>query len=287
MTTVDSPAAASLAPYGLVMIDDTSAAAWREEQRATYSSGDPELLARRQRPLAARLVEAAGVQPGELVVDIGAGTGNVAVEAARRGAHVTAVDLTLRQVETGRARCSGEGVSVQWHVADAEQLPLGDASVDVALSGFGIVYAARPDQAAREVCRVLRPGGRLVLTAYPRDSFNGRALEVVNRYLSDTPVPAAVDEYLWSDPEVLSGWFPGRAVDVVQAALPTDPYPSADAWFEDVLEVPIVARLHATLPPDRFGALRAEVIELREKYAELDPDGTLRPYEGYVVVRVT
>lgn len=269
------------------MIDDAGAAAWREEQRATYSSGDPDLLARRQQPLAARLVEAADVQPGERVLDIGAGTGNVAVEAARRGARVTAVDLTPRQVEAGRARCAAADLVVQWHAADAEELPLEDASVDVVLSGFGIVYAARPDRAAAEACRVLAPGGRLVLTAYPRDSFNGRALEVVNRFLADTPVPAAVDEYLWSDPEVLSGWFPGRAVEVVAEALPTEPHPSADAWFEGVLEVPIVARLHATLPLDRFDRLRAEIIGLRERYAEIDPDGTLRPYEGYVVVRIS
>ncbi|TNM48213.1 methyltransferase domain-containing protein [Nocardioides albidus] len=268
------------------MIDDAGAEAWRDEQRATYSSGDPEILARRQQPLAARLVEAAGIQPGERVVDIGAGTGNVAIEAARRGAVVTAVDLTPRQVETGRARCAREGVAVDWQVADAEDLPLPDGSVDVVLSGFGIVYAARPDRAAAEVSRVLRPAGRLLFTAYPRDSFNGRALEVVNRYLAEAPTPVAVDEYLWSEPGALADWLPGRPVELDPQVLETAAYRDADAWFDDVLEVPIVARLHQTLTPQRFADLRSEIVALRTHYARVEADGTLHPQEGYVVVRV-
>lgn len=269
-----------------VVIDEAAAEAWREEQRATYSSGDPTVLARRQHPLAVRLVEAAGLQAGEQVLDVGAGTGNVAVEAARRGAVVTAVDITPRQVETGRARCAADDVAVQWHVADVEELPLADGSVDVVLSGFGIVYAAVPERAAAEVSRVLRPHGRLLLTAYPRDSFNGRALDVLTRYLAEGPAPAAVDEYRWADPDALTGWFPGRPVEVTQHVWLNEPYADADAWFEDVLAVPIVARLRTTLPAPRFSELRAEIVALRTHYARVDEDGRLHPHEGYAVVRV-
>lgn len=268
------------------MIDDAAAEAWREEQRATYSAGDSDALAQRQQPLAARLVEAAGLRAGDDVLDIGAGTGNVAVTAARLGARVTAVDLVPRQVDAGRARCAAEGLEVRWQVADAEQLPLADGSVDVALSSFGIVYAARPERAAAEVRRVLRPGGRLLLTAYPRDSFNGRALEVVNRFLPEAPVPTTVDEYLWADQQTLARWFPGRRIEVAAEVVLSEPSPSADAWFEGVLDVPIVARLRDTLPAEQFDELRREIVALRSHYADVDPDGTLHPREGYVVVRV-
>lgn len=268
------------------MIDEAAAEAWREEQRATYSSGDAGVLALRQQPLAVRLVEAAGLQPGTTVVDVGAGTGNVAVEAARRGAVVTAVDLTPRQVEAGRARCAAEGLAVRWYVADAEDLPIADGSVEVALSGFGIVYAAVPERAAAEVSRVLRPGGRLLLTAYPRDSFNGRALEVLQRFLADAPDPVGVDEYLWADPGVLRRWFPDRSVEVTRHVQESEPCADGDTWFDGVMAVPTVARLHETLPPHRFDELRSEIIDLRTRYARLDEDGQLTPHDAYVVVRI-
>ena len=76
------------------MLDEGAAERWRAEQRAVYSSGDTERLAREQESLALRLVDAAGLSPGQNVLDVGAGTGNVAIAAARRGAVVTAVDIT-------------------------------------------------------------------------------------------------------------------------------------------------------------------------------------------------
>lgn len=268
------------------MLDDDAAEAWREEQRTTYSSGDSGFLARQQQPMAARLVEVAGLLPGERVLDIGAGTGNVAIEASRRGAVATAVDLTPRQVEAGRRRCEEEGAGVDWRVADAEALPFGDGSFDVALSGFGVVYAARPERAAREITRVLAPAGRVLLTAYPRDSFNGRALEIVNSYLPGAAEQPSVDEYLWSEAEVVHEWFPGRRVELSQQVRRTDPYPSAEAWWAAMSKVPIAERMKEALSSEAHAEFMAEIIGLRTAYAEIADDGTVHPHDVYVIVRI-
>jgi ubiquinone/menaquinone biosynthesis C-methylase UbiE len=168
------------------MLDEVAAERRREEQRAVYSSGDTERLAREQESLALALVDAASPGPGQRVLDVGAGTGNVAIAAARRGAVVTAIDLTPHQVRLGIERSAAEGVAVDWTTADAEALPVPDRTIGLVLSNFGVVYAARPGRAAAEITRVLKPTGRALFTAYPADSFNGEVLEIVHRYTSST-----------------------------------------------------------------------------------------------------
>lgn len=268
-------------------LDEAVAERWREEQRRTYSSGDSAHLARLQQPIAEHLVLAAGISRGERVLDIGAGTGSVAIGAARRGGMVAAVDITPRQVHDGRARCAAEGVDVTWDVADAEALPFLDGSFDVVLSSFGVVYAARPERAAAEVLRVLATGGRALVTAYPRDSFNGRVREVLARYLADGLEAPAVDEYLWSDTDTLHEWFGPRAVEVSHHDKDAAPYPSLEAWWDSLRGVPLVERMRAELPTERFAELRSEIMGLQASYARIDADGTVRPSNGYVLVRIS
>lgn len=268
------------------MLDHDAAERWREEQRAVYSSGDTERLARQQEPLASALVDAAAVIHGESVIDIGAGTGNVAIAAARRGAVVTAVDITPHQVRLGIERSGAEGVEVAWRVADAEALPVADHSMDVVLSNFGVVYAARPSRAAAEIHRVLKPTGRALLTAYPADSFNGEVLRLVNRYLPGAGEAPAVDEYAWSDPEVLRGWFAGCRITVTDHLHHVDSQPSLNAWWEAMRDVPILERLRETLPDEDFEEFREDVIRLRARFADVDADGTLNPFNRYVTCRI-
>ena len=108
-------------------------------------AGDYRELARQSEPAAVALVEACGIGPGMEVLDVAAGTRNLAVAAARRGARVVASDLTPRMVELGRERSVAEGLDIEWREeADAEDLPFDDGRFDVAASTFGAMFAPRP-----------------------------------------------------------------------------------------------------------------------------------------------
>ncbi|MGH3898987.1 MAG: class I SAM-dependent methyltransferase [Pseudonocardiaceae bacterium] len=157
-------------------------------------------------PAAAALVDAAAPGAGDRVLDVAAGTGNVAVRAAARGAQVTACDLAPRMVALGRER-TGPGVT--WIEADVEDLPLPDATVDVALSAFGVVFAPRPEVALAQLRRVLVPGGRLGLTAWTVDGCIAGRARIVREFVP--PNPASPDTLSWGDAEVLehrlATWF--------------------------------------------------------------------------------
>ncbi len=95
----------------------------RAGQRKMWSTGDWPRIAETIQPVADALIERAGVGEGQDVLDVGAGSGNVAVPAAGRGARVTAADITPELMEMGRARAAGEGVEVEWVEGDAGALP--------------------------------------------------------------------------------------------------------------------------------------------------------------------
>jgi len=104
------------------------------------------------------LCEAVDVMPDEWVLDVAAGNGNASIAAARRGAEITVV-------------------------GEAEALAFPNVSFDVVLSTFGAMFAPRPERVAAELVRVCRPGARIGLTSWTPDSFVGRMLKVVGRYV--------------------------------------------------------------------------------------------------------
>src|SRR5688572_27185400 len=141
-------------------------AALKERHHATWAAGDYAAVAAYIEDVAALCAERAGVGPGAELLDIATGTGNVALEAAQRGATVTGLDLTPGLLETARERAAAAGLDIAWVTGDAEALPFQDGSFDAATSTFGLMFAPRHAVAARELTRVLRPGGRFVLSTW-------------------------------------------------------------------------------------------------------------------------
>jgi SAM-dependent methyltransferase len=150
-----------------------------EQVRAGWERDGHEPLLRQLEPAAELLADLALVAPGKRVLDAGAGDGNGALAAARRGAQVEACDVAPRMVRRGRARCAAAGVPVGWRVADVEALPYPDGSFDAVLSSFGACLAPRPLEAARELVRVTRPGGFVALAAWSPRGLPGRLDELV------------------------------------------------------------------------------------------------------------
>jgi SAM-dependent methyltransferase len=148
----------------------------KQGTRWMWSLGDYGELAPMLEPAADALVAACDPDPGP---DAAAGTGNVAVLAARRGATVIASDLMPRMVQLGRARSEAEHLGVVWMEADAEALPFATGRFDVVTSAFGVMFAPRPEIAASELFRVTRPGGLVVMANYTDDGFFGRLGSIV------------------------------------------------------------------------------------------------------------
>src|SRR6476660_1844584 len=139
----------------------TPLAELKQTHRATWAAGDYPVVAQRVDEVPPRdLLDRIHVRPGEDVLDVATGTGNVALRAASEGANVVGLDLTPELFATAWRRMDERGVAVDWVEGDAEELPFGDESFDAVLSVFGVQFAPRHEVVARELARVTRPGGR-------------------------------------------------------------------------------------------------------------------------------
>src|SRR3989475_11676167 len=135
-------------------------------------------------PSAARLVHFAGVRPGQIVLDVGCGTGVVAITARRAGAVVTGLDLTPELLAVARENAAiAEVDDIVWKEGDIENLPFRDGEFDVVLSQFAHIFAPRPEVATKELLRVLKPGGRIAFSTWPPELYIGRMFALVAGYL--------------------------------------------------------------------------------------------------------
>lgn len=147
---------------------------------------------------AARLVKFAQVRSGMRVLDVGCGTGVVALTAAQMGAQVCGLDLTPALLERARESAALCGLDVDWREGDAEALPYEDESFDLVLSQFGHMFAPRPQVAAKELLRVLKPGGTVAFSTWPPELFVGRMFALSGRYLPPPP-PGVSSPERWGD----------------------------------------------------------------------------------------
>src|SRR5438128_1746357 len=153
-------------------------------------------------PAAARLIKFAEVRSGQTVLDVGCGTGVVAVTAARLGARVFGIDLTPALLERARENSAVAGLEIDWREGDAEALPFPDAQFDVVLSQFGHMFAPRPEVALSEMLRVLKPGGTIAFSTWPPELIIGRMFALVAQFVP-APPPGVAPPPLWGEPQVI------------------------------------------------------------------------------------
>ena len=133
--------------------------------KALWEKGDFTRIARSIRESGEELVKGLGITPGMRVLDLGCGDGTTALPAARLGAAVLGVDIASNLVEAGNQRAKAEGLTeCRFQEGDASDLvDLGDESFDLTVSIFGAMFAPKPFDVAKEMFRVTRPGGRIVM----------------------------------------------------------------------------------------------------------------------------
>jgi SAM-dependent methyltransferase len=260
----------------------TNLAQLKERMKEFWALGDYPEVARRFEGVAEALVAACDVGPGDRVLDVAAGNGNVAVAAARTGARVTASDFAPALIEAGRARTGALGVDVRWGEADAEALPYADATFDAALSAFGLMFAPRPDVAAAEAFRVVRPDGVVGLTAWTPDGFTGQVTELMNAYL---PVPMGTAHPIdWGiEATVRRRLAPYTdAIELTRGSVTWEFASIAEtlAWQEANFGALVAARRALG---DRYGELRSRLVALIEDWNRAR-DGSVRVPAAYLLV---
>ena len=164
-------------------------------------------------PCAAHLVRFAGVSTGMKLLDVGCGTGVVAVTAARSGAEVQAIDLTPQLLERARENCQIASVPVSLREGDVEELPFPDGQFDIVLSQFAHMFAPRPQVALSEMLRVLKLGGILAFATWPSEMLVGSTSALGARYMSPAG-PGIVSPGLWGDPAIIKDRLGDKVTDL-------------------------------------------------------------------------
>ena len=177
----------------------------KARHRTMWGKGDyPRMVETFLLPVGEALVAAADVWAGARVLDVAAGTGNASVPAARRGARVTASDLTPELLAAGERRPEAQGLGIEWVEADAEHLPFEDGSYDVVLSAIGVMFAPHHQAAADELVRVCRPEGRIAVLSWTPEGMIGDLFRTM-RPFAPPPPPGAQPPPLWGSEEHVQG----------------------------------------------------------------------------------
>ena len=208
--------------------------ALKAKHAAMWAMGDyPAVATEVIAALGPTLVAATRIGPGEHVLDIAAGSGNASIPAAQAGADVVASDLTPDLIETGRQAAAAAGVALRWEVDDAEHLPYADAEFDAAISCVGIMFAPHHQQAADELVRVVRPGGRIGLISWTPAGFIGQMFATMKPF-APAPPPGVQPPPLWGDEDHVRALLGDRVTDVVaeKQSLPVPVFPDG-ASFRD------------------------------------------------------
>ncbi|ADB61076.1 Methyltransferase type 11 [Haloterrigena turkmenica DSM 5511] len=175
--------------------------------RHVWSAGRYPAMAPNMLPAIARLVNAAGIDPGNRVLDVGCGTGNAALTARRSGADVVGLDLAHDMLELARENAALAGYDdIGWLTGDAEALPVSDGAFDVVLSNFGHVFAPDSTAAGAELRRATKSGGRVCFTAWSPNGVVGDLTEVLTDHVDESPGDPR-SHLRWGDPEFVREEF--------------------------------------------------------------------------------
>jgi ubiquinone/menaquinone biosynthesis C-methylase UbiE len=250
----------------------------KARQQAMWASGDFAVIGTTLQIVGELLSEGVDLRAGERVLDVAAGNGNATLAAARRFATVTSTDYVPALLERGRYRADAEGLEVTFEVADAEALPYPDAGFDVVLSTFGVMFAPDHEQAAGEMMRVCRPGGRIGLASWTPQGFLGQLFQLVAKYVP--PMPGVRSPLLWGTDAHIQNLFAGAASIAHTPRYFAFRYHSPAHWI-DVFRTYYgpVHKAFAALDADRQAALENDLIALLRRADRGGSAGLVIPAE--------
>jgi ubiquinone/menaquinone biosynthesis C-methylase UbiE len=262
--------------------------AFKEGQKNVWSAGSYPDIAQRIEEVARVLVERVGVRPGEEMLDVATGSGNVAIPAAALGAAVTGLDLTPKLLDAARERAAVAGVDVRWVEGDAEELPFADDSFDRVTSCFGVIFAPRHEVAAAELARVARPGGTVAFTAWTPEGLNGRMFKAIGAHMPPPP-PELQSPLMWGQEDHVRSLVAASAAELVfERRTVSFSEASAEAWvdYNERVLGPMIMAKAALEPQGRWDPLRADLLAFYSDANEAS-DGSFRAAAEYLLTVAT
>jgi SAM-dependent methyltransferase len=253
--------------------------AWSEDPltaraRSVWTAGDFLPIARSFAAGAEEFIGRLELRPGESVLDVACGTGNLAIPAARAGARVSGIDIAPNLIAQAQHEARTARCVIAFEVGDAEALPYDDGQFDTTVTMFGAMFAYRPERAATELLRVTRPGGRVAMANWTPEGFIGKMLRAHTALVQPPAgVPSALE---WGKEDVVRGRFAGGLESLICTRRTLElRFPFPPAAVTELFATcygPTVTTLRAT-DPDGASRLRDELTRLFQQH-NLATDGT-------------
>ncbi len=209
-----------------------------ERARELWNEGSYEKEAQHYLSLAAEVVEAADVEAGDRVLDVGCGPGAVSLSMLRRGADVTAVDVTpemLEKLEENADIADVDATDIQTKEADAADLPFADDEFTAALSSLGHIYGDPPDAVAKELARVTESGGCIAFTSWTPTGVYPRFAGVVSTFVDEEDLPDFTEPpFMWGSEATVEARLNGYVTEIETERRTTE-YPALSPrhfWLE-------------------------------------------------------
>jgi SAM-dependent methyltransferase len=239
----------------------------KARQKATWESGDFGQVAKFIAPIAEQFMARIELRPGTKVLDAACGTGNLAVIAARRGCFTSGLDIASNLVVQARERARQESLDIEFTEGDAEAMSYPDASFDVVVSMYGVMFAPRPERVMSELRRVTKPNGLIALANWTPDGFIGKMFAVFARHL---PPPVGLPSpLLWGDETTARNRFDGVVEELrlsrrtARMCFPFDPAGTVD-FFRRYYGP--TQRAFDSLKTDGQAALMSDLVELQTQH---------------------
>jgi ubiquinone/menaquinone biosynthesis C-methylase UbiE len=260
-------------------------AAVKAKQQAAWSSGDYAIIGTTLQIVGEMLCEAVDLRSTQKVLDVAAGNGNATLAAARRFADVTSTDYVASLLERGKERAQAERLAVTFQEADAENLPFKEGSFDCVLSTFGVMFTPNQEQAARELLRVVKRGGKIGLANWTPESFIGQLFKTFGQHVP--PAPGLKSPALWGNRSHLEMLFAGAGAIATTARHFAFRYKSPRHMLEIFRNFyGPVHKAFASLDAGKQAALEADILALMDRFNSAK-DGTLVIQSEYLEVVVT
>ena len=258
----------------------------KTRQQGAWSSGDYAIIGTTLQIVGEALCEALDLRAGQKVLDVAAGNGNVTLAAARRWCEVVSTDYVPALLERGRERATAERLAIEFRQADAEALPFADASFDVVVSTFGVMFTPNQDQAATELLRVCKRGGKIGLANWTPEGFIGQLFKTIGKHM---PPPAGVKSpALWGTGAHITELFGAQTSSIqLERRNFVFRYRSAQHWL-DVFKTYYgpVLKTFGALDPQAQAALTDDLFALIKRFNRSGDKTMVVPSE-YLEVVVT
>ena len=222
---------------------------------------------------------------GERILDLATGTGWTSRVVARRGATVTGVDIADGLLQAAARQAAAERLPIRYLPGDAESLPFDDATFDAIVSTCGVMFASRPEDAAKELARVVRPGGRIALTTWTSDGNLFKMFQVMKPYMPVPAAPAPPSPFEWGNTDRIRQLLGEHFELKFERAVSYYREPGAEAaWETFSTSYGPTKALADSLDPARREALRADFVAFHAGFPT--PLGICVPREYWLTVGI-